>query len=249
MKFEPGQQLYVNNKWFFDILESKDGQLVCRIKYKEAPNRQYYLYKDVKIDEKLLSVDESNDIFIVCKIDEKKLKDLYGSLIDRILKEQNPYLFSVNEDASATVASTAGMGAVSQPGLSGTPGVPGTSGSGDLNVGNGVKNNKFTYTKSGTRLKKALIDLLSMKEDLSNYNPETDSDYKKLVYEFLDYPWTVDLEIQVVKEASKDRDVFSNTSTSRISEYFKDLYTLNKFAIDSNCSNEFINKLLLISKA
>lgn len=246
MKFQPGQQLYVNNKWFFDVLESKDEQLLCRIKYKEAPNREYFLYKTIKIDENLLLIEESNEIYITCKIDEKMLKNLYGSLIDRIIKESNPYKYKMNEDGS-DASNTAGMGSVSQPGLSGIPGVPGTAGSGDINVG---KNKQLMYTipQKNSKLKKALMDILGMKEDLSNQTPETDTDYLKGVYEFLDYPWTIDTELNIIKEANKNRNNFTNVSPIRVSEYFKDLYNFNKSLINNNCSPEFINKFLLIAK-
>lgn len=249
MKFEPGQQLYVNNKWFFDILESKDGTLECRIKYKEAPNRQFYLYKTIKLSESLITIVESNDLFISARVDEKRLKEQFGSLIDRIIKEQNPYLYKVNEEASADAGNTGGIGDVSQPSLSGIAGVPGSAGSGDINIGK-KKQKQLIYTipQQKSKIKSLLMDIIGLKEDLSNDEPETDTDYKKNIYEFLDYPWTIDVEIDLATEASKNRDYFIDASVARISAYFKDLYNVNKYIIDNKCSSNFVNKFLMLAK-
>lgn len=220
--FQLGDQLWVNNKWFFDIMSINESDLVVRVKYKESIDRKYELYKQIKLPLDTIQSNESNDMFISIKLDEFKLKKYWGSLVDRLIKTHNPYMFKINEDA------------VSNPGFSGTPGVPGTSGSGDISNNVLISNNQT--------VKKVMLDLIDVNETLETDN-QTENDYKKLVYNFLDYPWELDVEIDLCKEISNQRDEFLIASSVRIKDYFKDLSNINR-ALISKCSDIFQNDLL-----
>lgn len=241
-----GQQLYVNNKWFFDVSNIEGDKLTIRIKYKESSDRQYYLYKNILLDKNMFTDVKDMIDYVSCKIDEKKLKSIIGSLINLLIKEKNPY--SIKEDASANVSNTAGMGAVSQPGLSGIAGVPGTAGSGDINVGRKrTKQLMYTIPQTNSKIKKALLDIIGVKEDIS-IDVESDDDYKKKVFDFLDFPFDRDEEIDIIKEISKNRAYFLNISPVRIKDYFKDFFEINKSLINSKCSDNFINMFMILSE-
>jgi hypothetical protein len=241
-----GNELYVNNKWFFDVISITEASLEVRIKYKEAQNRQYELYKIVKLPIDLVTIEETKNNLIYCTIDNTKLKTLWGSLVDRIVKESNPYNIKINEDASSDGGNTVGMGDVSNATLSGTPGVPGGAGSGDIyntvisssTLYRGAKSNK----PNKENLKKALLNILGMKEDLQ-YGDNTDNDYKVLVYQFLEYPWTKDIEIDLINEILEWKAEFLDASPVRIKLYFKELFDLNSSLINSKCSDTFINQI------
>ena len=260
MDLVKGQELYVNNQWFFDVIDKAENEsILVRIKYKEAPNREYVLNKIIKLPVNLLTIEEDCSSYLKCKIDLSKLKNLWGSLVDRIIKEKNPYILaSVNEDgsdggggvAASTGGNTGGMGAVSNPGLSGIPGVPGTAGSGDIAVGIYGKKKVKGFSKipastgSRTNIKKALLKSLGIKEDLE-VTEETSNDYKKKLYDFLDWPWTKDSEIDLIKEINSNRDEFMKCSPVIIKEYLKNMWEMNKTLIKSNCSSQFINQIMI----
>ncbi len=247
--FTPGNELCINGKWFFDVTEAKDDSLTVRVKYKESPTRHFYLYKEVKLPTELITILETNDNVMNCSVDLNKLKTLWGSLVDRLVKESNPYKMKVFEDASANAGNTGGMGSVSQPGLSGSPGIPGSAGSGDVAGGRPTKyymNGSEKNDKDQSSIKKAMMDLLGMSEEL-NVVDDTDNDYKKQVYQFMEWPWTVDAEIDIAKEANNWRAEFLNASPVRVKEYFKQLSALNAGIIKSRCSETFQNQIAALS--
>ncbi len=265
-----GQELYVNNQWFFDVLDKAENEsILVKIKYKEAPNREYVLNKTVKLPINLLTIEEDCSTYLKCKIDLTKLKSLWGSLVDRIVKEKNPYALPVNEDggagggaaagggvACATAGNTGGMGAVSNPGLSGVPGVPGTAGSGDIATGLFGKKKKgkaFGYSKipasSSSNLKKALMNSLGMKKEELAVVDETSSDYKKKLYDFLDWPWKNDTEIETISEINTNRKEFETCTPAIIKTYLKDMWDMNKSLIKGKCTSQFVNQLMLCADA
>lgn len=219
--FELGQQLWINNKWFFDVISINEANLVVRIKYKEAINREYNLYKHILFPINTIESNENLGIYSSIKINEQKLKTVWGSLVDRLVKEYNPYNYKINEN-------------VSNPGFSGTPGLPGTAGSGDISSTTIIANN--------SNIKKVMLDLIDLNETLESDNM-TEYDYKKLIYNFLDYPWELDIELDLCKEISNYRDEFLISSSVRIKDYFTNLNNINK-ALISKCSDIFQNNLI-----
>src|SRR5208283_4280458 len=147
-----------------------------------------------------------------------------------------------------------GMGAVSNPGLSGIPGVPGTAGSGDISTGIFGKKKKgkaFGYSKipaSTSNLKKALMSTLGMKKEDLQVDAETTSDYKKKLYDFLDWPWKNDTELETIEEINTNRKEFETCTPAIIKTYLKDMWDMNKSLIKSKCTSPFINQMMLCSE-
>lgn len=252
---ENGNQLYVNNKWFWDIIETDQDKTKIRVKYKENINSDFYQYKTISVPTRLLNCKQTNNI-LICTIDEIELKKVIGSLINRFVKELNVYEIFENV-VSAGPANSGGMGSVSVPSMSGVAGVPGSSGSGDVSghVVFGlekipVQNLKGINTllkdkkkKRKTVLKNPVLNVIKENNEIIE---ETDNQYKLKVYEFLDYPRNSDFDIEVIKSISKHRDQFKSISIERIQKYFKSFYELNKTAIENKGSEQLQNQLLAL---
>lgn len=253
--FKAGDQLYVNNKWYFDVKSVDDTNIKVRINYTEGPKKLAF-YKVITLPVKLFN-DVAKDSFITtCTVVDKELKQQIGGLIDRLVKEPNIInIIKTNED----------MGAVSSPGMSGTPGVPGSAGSGDVSTvlpagsfGLEIvpKNNKKQMRKLLKRgkndkygIKTPLINLF--KENVVANQEETDSlisdnDYKLNVYQFLDYPTDNDWDMKFIGVINEWRPTFIETSMERLQQYFKDLYTTNATLIKKNCSEWFQNNIIIL---
>jgi hypothetical protein len=264
MEFKEGMQLRVNDKWFFDVKEVESDSIKARIKFREGINKPH-TYKVIKLDSKLfMDCTEKNDI-VYCRVNENELRRVIGGLVDRLIKEKDVYSIIENV-AAASPGNTGGMGAVSMPGLSGTPGVPGSSGSGDIGAllgGPAIK--KGTYglqdlskgikhmrklAKNGKNnkngIKKALLNVFKESNDIDLQS--TDNDYKRTLYQFLDYPYTNEYDIKFIEEINEWRPNFLEASSPRIKQYFKDLYAANETMIKNNCSDTFQNQILVLGE-
>lgn len=253
---KPGDQLFINNKWYFDV-KSIDGQdIKVRIKYYEGANKDYFLYKVIKLPVSLFKDVMLDKFMVKVTVSEKDLKHQIGGLIDRLVKEND--IMSIVED----------MGAVSSPGMSGTPGVPGSAGSGDIVSFGGSSSvlpaNSFGLdiipkvnrkqlkkimkkghsTKNGIR--KPLLNLL--KEEVSSDVLASDNDYKLQLYQFLDYPADNDWDIKFINVINDWRASFLEASSQRIKQYFKDLYETNKALIKDKCSEWFQNNMIVLAE-
>lgn len=269
MELKPGQQLFVNSKWYFDVKSIENQQVKLRIKYKESTRGGDPIYKLITIKQELLKDLVEKNGTVYCKIDEKQLRKDFGGLIDRIVKEKD--VNTIFEDvAMASGANTAGMGNVSMATLSGTPGVPGGAGSGDIfssalkpstKMGPVIK--KGTYglsdlhkniktlrklAKKGKNNKMGIkTPLLDVFKENASQQAETDNDFKRKLYEFLDYPWEKDIELKMITEMNVWRADFTNSSAQRIKTYFNDFYTMNESLIKKECTDSFINNVMILA--
>lgn len=252
MNIKIGDQLYVNGKWYFDVLDVQDGTVVIRIKYKENPRKEVYSYRPIALDANLFTNVQEKSFFKTCNIDNNQFKQVIGSLIDRIAKEGD--ISKIFED---------GMGDVSMPGVNATPGMTGTSGSGDISVfpkstlGFEIvsKDYKRIRKKMKTKasdaiIKTPVINLTSVKESLEEEEStpdQTDNEYKTLVFDLLDYPTDNDYDVKFIKVINKIRPTFVESSAETIKSYFRNLYTLNKTLIKNKTSEWFQNNILILA--
>ncbi len=283
VKINVHDQLFVNKKWFFDVIDVTDNKIKIRVKYKENINIPKYLYKTISLPKALFINVVDNTIYKSCAIEDRKLRLEIGGLVDRIAKEKNIYAViesktvpqliiedAIIEDAIASVGNTAGMGAVVNPGLSGIPGVPGAFGSGDL--ANSTFGNKtvgfekqspaglnplfkvmsktaFKKKKKKKAFKEAIF--INSTETINETDTNqilTDNDYKLKLYTFLDYPYDRDIEIDIINEISSHRAEFLNATVERIKYYLTSFYKINETLIKKNCTDNFINMLLVLTK-
>ena len=242
----PGLQLYVNNKWYFDVFTTDADKTEVRVKYYESANLTTPRYKVVKIPTKMFNLKETVGDVTYCQINEYDLKNTIGSLINRLVKEVD--YNKIYED---------GMGAVVSPGINATPGLSGTPGSGDIGSvmpqgeygmmihpkGNAKKRKKLK-TKVGKPAIKQPFMILT-KENFVEV--ETDADYKTNLFTFLDYPYDQDMEIKFIKMINKNRSNFLNVSSQRLKLYFKDLYEANKTLIEKSTGDFFQNMVLKLA--
>lgn len=263
MELKPNDQLFVNNKWYFDV-KSVDGQdIKVRMKYFEGPKKDMYIYKVIKLPLNLFKNLEIYNFVIKCVVIEKELKQLIGGLIDRLVRE--PDITKIVED----------MGAVSSPGVNSTPGMMGSAGSGDIGSFGGASvmpSSEFgleivpkanrkkikkmlksgTDTKNPTKngkssiIKTPIINLF--KENADTDVLTSDNDYKLLVYQFLDYPTDNDWDIKFIDTINELRPQFLDTCSQRIKQYFKDLYNTNRTLVKDKCSEWFINNMLILGE-
>jgi len=246
MKINTNDQLYVNDKWFFDVFDIKDSNIVVRIKYKENPKIETYLYKKIALPLELFKVTNKKGFVTYCKVDNMQLRNQIGGLIDRIAKEQ---------DITALFEDSAGMGDVSMSGISSLPGVPGDSGSGDVggllpasSVGFQIlspylkKSRKKIKTVAGKSIIKQPI--INLKEN--NETEESDSDYKTKVFDFLDYPTDNEYDIKFIDVINKNRNAFLNVSADTVKAYFRNLHKMNKTLITSKTSEWFQNNIIIL---
>lgn len=257
MELIPGQQLYVNSKWFMDVKAIDNQDVKVRIKYSEG-TEQKFIYKVIKLSQNLFMDPTVKNGITYCRVNDNDLRKAIGGLVDRMAKEKDVY--SLLEDA-------AGMGAVSMAGLSGVPGVPGTAGSGD--IGNTLvskpaiaagtygledlsKTAKYLrkHFKKGRKqkdgIKTPLLNVLKEANDVENKN--TDNDYKLTLYQFLDYPYDNEFDIKMVNVVNEWRPSFLEASAVRIKLYFSDLYKANKDLIKKNCTDQFINQIMVLGE-
>lgn len=246
-----GDQLFINNKWYFDIVNIDKDSITVRIKYYEGTTKQYYLYKIIKLPIVIFTNCEKYNFIYKCNIDNIMLKKQIGGLIDRLVKEI---------DINTILENTGGMGAVVSPGLSGTPGLPGSAGSGDISNGNILPSNEYglqIVPKSNIKkikkilkkkshsplIKQPIINLFKENLDITN----TENDYKRKLYEFLDYPTDNDWDIKFIMIINEWRPTFAEISNDRIKEYFKTLYNINNTLIKTYCSDWFQNNILILA--
>lgn len=252
-----GDQLFINGKWYFDVKSIDDQDIKVRIKYYEGTNKNYYLYKVIKLPVSLFTKCEPSGFIVKCTMLDKDLKKQIGGLIDRLVKEND--ITQIMEDVG-------GMGAVSSPSMSGTPGVPGGAGSGDIGSFGGASvmpSNEFGLeiipkvnrkqlkkimkkggsTKNGIR--KPLLNLL--KEEVNAEILASDNDYKLNLYQFLDYPTDNDWDVKFISTINDWRASFLDASSQRIKQYFKDLYETNKALIKNKCSEWFQNNIIILA--
>jgi hypothetical protein len=84
-----GDQLFVNNKWYFDVKSADGTNVKVRVKYYEGAKKDYYLYQVISIPAKLLTAVKKEGFLTICTIADRELKMLIGGLIDRLVKEPN----------------------------------------------------------------------------------------------------------------------------------------------------------------
>lgn len=248
---KPGDQLYINSKWYFDVKSVDNQDIKVRIKYYEGTNKNYYLYKVIKLPVSLFKNCEISNFITKCSVIERDLKKQIGGLIDRLVKETD--ITNIVEE----------MGAVSNPGLSGVAGVPGSAGSGDVSGSSVLPANTFGLeiipkvnrkqlkkimkkghdTKNGIR--KPLMS--AIKEDATTDALASDNDYKMSLYQFLDYPTDNDWDIKFIDTINDWRASFLDASSQRIKQYFRDLYETNKALINDKCSEWFQNNIIVLA--
>lgn len=252
MELKVGHQIYLNSKFFLDVIEI-DKKITVRIKYKEG---DFFHYKNIDLPLSLFKNCKGNDNFglIYCNISAVELKKHIGGLVNKMIKEPNVYELFENA-TSAVGANTSGMGAVSNPGLSGVPGTPGTMGSGDVSthfdfglqklpIGNKkhidvlLKGKK----KKKNKIKEPILNIINLKENIE-IDIESETDYKLQLFTFLDYPYNNDQDAEIIDSISKHREEFTIISSERIKTYLNLFYDLNKTFILANASEELINKL------
>jgi len=240
-------QLFVNNKWYFDIVDINDNIIKVRIQYKENPNIEKYLYKNINIDKSLFDKVEEYKYFFKCTIDENKLRQNIGNLISRI-KIEKDYSF-IYEDA-AVAANSAGMGDVAAPGINSTPGAYGSVGSADFgapayttpsekpNMGSNVvgEKKKKKTKKDKIKLKTPTIKL----ETFSNINDI--NDIKTNILNLIDYPDLNKHDLYFVELINKNKVVLMNSSIPVVQKFMDDLKQLNN-ELYSFCSEYFMDEI------
>lgn len=255
MEISKGQQLYVNNKWYMDVIDVNDTKVKVRIKYYEGVKKDVYFYKEISLPKDLFTNLKENEYIVYTKVNQVELKKIIGSLINKLIKEDD--ITKMFEDGSVG----AGMGAVSNPGLSGTPGVVGNAGSGDVSgsVLPGSSNefaleihpkvNKKIRKKLKTKAGKAVVKqpVIELTENVVSTEELTENEYKSKVYAFLDYPTDNEYDHKFIQVVNKIRPSFLDTSGQRIKQYFKNLYNMNKSLIKLRTSDWFQNYILVLA--
>lgn len=241
-------QLYVNNKWYFDVIDINDNIIQVRIQYKENPNINNFLYKNINLDKTIFTKVEEYKTFIKCEVDENKLKQIIGNLISRI-KVEIDYSFVFEDVGVATSANSAGMGAVSMPGVNSTPGMTGSAGSADIStvLGPSVKYNDeigVAFNKNDTKKKKRkklIIKTPVIK--LENLNTiQDENQLRTKILDIIDYPIDNNYDKLFINNIKEKKSFLMNSSTEVIKQYINDLISLNKSLI-KNCSEWFINQI------
>lgn len=231
-------QLYVNNKWYFDVTNINDNILQVRIQYKENPNINNYIYKHINFDYKLIDKIEKTNGLIYCTIDEKKLRNVIGNLINRIKVEPNySFLF---EDGSG--GDGGGFGDISMPGLSGVPGVPGSAGSGDISntslASSYIKPidlfGERPKKKKKRKVKAPFIKIESIDNSLN--------EVKTIILEIIEYPELNSTDTLFIDDIIIKKDILMNSGIDTIIQYFNDLININK-SLYNSCSDYIKNKI------
>lgn len=271
--FQQNDQLYVNNKWYFDVLDVESDSVKIRLKYYEAPTKNFYTYKTIKLPKNIFQDCVADNFIVRTQVHEPSLKQEIGGLINRLAVEPDVVQFAesikrVNEDA-ASAGSSGGMGAVANPGLSGVPGQTGSFGSGDISstvkyasTKNGVTpnnsyglqivsksnmkhNRKSAKKQKGTLLKKPVMSIAENADiELTN----SDHDYKTSIYTFLDYPADNEIDLQFIGLVAEHRPDMLEISKERLVQYFRDLYNTNRALIKSKCSDWFQSEILKLAQ-
>jgi len=280
-EFTIGDQLYVNNKWYMDVIDITDESISLQIKYSESTNNYIY-YKTIKLPINIFSNCEKKDVITYCKANEIELKRTIGSLINRLVKEKD--ILRILENSLIEN----GMGAVANPGLSGVPGVPGAAGSGDISGGvspssisvansfvklKKKKNNKKKKQQSvlpkntfgldfdretnkksrdtikklsdlGKKMKPLIKSPILLNNENIDVEIDTDSKYKKDVFEFLDYPVDNDIDNDLIQSINRERNKFIKLSAELVKHYLTKFYKLNKTLIKFEASDWFNNEIL-----
>jgi hypothetical protein len=264
MELKENMQLWVNEKWYMDVLKIENDKVTVQIKYTE-PGAKLNYYKQITIPNIFKNLTQHSYI-VKCKVNEKELKKHIGSLINRLTVEKD--IVKMFENAvAANGANTAGMGAVSMPGLSGVAGVPGAAGSGDISTtklpASMIPTNSFGLEIDNSTNKRARKKLKKNKTKGKKLKPivktpvviltnesvddtETDAKYKSRVFAFLDYPVSNDIDIDLINSINKERQLFVKISADRIKKYFKDFYNINKTLITIDASDWFENNILTL---
>lgn len=270
---QPNDQLFINNKWYFDVLSVEGDSVKVRLKYNEAPSKKFYTYRTLKLPLNMFQESVKDQFIVRCKVHEPSLKLQIGGLINRLAIEPDMLQFSeslVKEDVAAAGAG-GGMGAVVNPGMSGTPGQIGSMGSGDIaspvkyastkratgalpksefglqihSKSNMRHINKSAKKQKGTLIKKPVMSIAENNEiDVTN----SDHDYKTKIYTFLDYPTDNELDLQMIGIIAEYRPEIIDTSAERLVQYFRDLYNTNKALIKNKCSEWFQNNILVLAQ-
>ena len=155
-----GDQLFVNSKWYFDVIGIYGEDLLIQVFYMFGYPKSQITRKTFKINKNLIFIEKENDIFKFVSVSEPKLKLIIGNLINQLLIQteldfESNSESNINEDggvAIASVGTTAGMGAVVSPGSPTTPGVSGTAGS-DTAITTNVSSNGFDFDKKKKKKK------------------------------------------------------------------------------------------------
>ena len=253
MELKVGHQIYLNSKFFLDVIEI-DKKITVRIKYKEGNS---YHYKNIDLPLALFKNCKGNDELglVYCSIPAIELKKHIGGLVNKMIKEPNVYEIFENA-VSAGPGNTAGMGAVSNPGLSGTPGVTGSMGSGDVSTHfdfglqkHPISNKKHLDVlmknkskKKKNKIKKPFLNTVNLSENIE-IDMNSENDYKLRLFTFLDFPYNNDKDQEIIDSIAEHRDEFTIISSERIKIYLNLFYDLNKTFILANASEELINEL------
>lgn len=249
-------QLYVNDKWYFDIININDNIVQVRIKYKENPNIENYLYKSINLDKSFfdqVDKDESTKLIRV-NLDEKKLRSTIGNLIDRIKIEIDYSFIYEDGGGAASVGNTGGFGAVVAPGVNPVPGQQGTPGSGDISTVLGPSTIKPAdllgkpYKKHQKSLKKKKKSKKQIKKPVlfaENYSEE-DNDLKSELLDLINYPEKNEYDILFTNEIKNKIDELVKVSKETIKTYLANLIDFNntKFKSCSEWLRNAIEKIL-----
>lgn len=255
---EIGNELYVNNSWYWDIVSIDENKIEVRIKYKE---NNTYNYKTIKLPKELFKDGSKVDNVIHINIPKTELKKIIGNLVNRMIKEPNMYDIFENAVA-ASPGNSAGMGAVANPGLSGTPGTTGSAGSGDISghvdfgmqklPAHNMKHINQIISKSKKKKKKKKKSkkesytikqpIISIVEDIEN-DAISDNEFKRQFFEFIDYPIDNGYDELAIDAINKNRPDFLTISSDRIKAYLSIFYKSNKSFIDNKTSDWFQNKI------
>jgi len=294
INFIKGDQLRVNDKWFFDVTQVEDNQITVRIKYKLSATNNTLVSKEFTLPNTifLIKSKDNNTNVIYVNIDDKNLNKYFGSFKNFLYREED--IYKLFEDSSyVSGGSVDGMGALVSPSAE-----TGGFGSGDiqqvvgfhtqlspiatlgLNAFNKkpikIKKSKSKSTSTSTSKKKliGLEDLTNNKElikkflvsdkeskkseiklgngvikrpslsiyynNLSEAIDDSNLYYQK-VFEFLDYPYSDDIDVKLVEAINKERDKFLKVSVDRLKNYLEIFYNSNKSIIEK--SSEFKNKI------
>lgn len=240
-------QLYVNNKWYFDVTGINDNIIQVRIQYKENPNINTFIYKNLNLDKSIFTKVEKIHSFTKCEIDEKILKKTIGNLITRIKVEKDYSFIFEDGGGVATSANSGGMGAVVSPGINSTPGVMGTAGSGDISTILGPSTmyddtlgKSFKQHEKDKKKKKKKQRIVTPIIKLENLDVKTnDNTLKTLVLDIIDYPIDNEYDLLFIDKIKENSDLLMNSSSEVIIQYITDLIELNK-SIITLCSEWFV---------
>lgn len=247
-------QLYVNNKWYFDVTGINDNIIQVRIQYKENPNINTFIYKKINLDKSIFTKVEELQGFTKCEIDEKILKKTIGNLITRIKVEKDYSFIFEDGGGVATSANSGGMGAVVSPGINSTPGVMGTAGSADISttlgpstmyndlLGKSFKQHEKDQKK---KKKKKIVTPIIQLENLDNKT--NDNTLKTLILDMIDYPVNNEYDLLFIKKIKENSQLLMSSSSEVIKKYINDLIELNKSKI-KYCSEWFVLQIEKISE-